>query len=111
MYKRQITDLVEGLVRLATTDALGGEIVNLGNPQEVSILEVANLIKKLAGSRSRMVFKPLPQDDPVRRKPDISKAKEILRWKPVTPLREGLQATIEYFRKILKVNISIRHGY
>jgi len=106
-----ITDLVEGLVRLATTDALGGEIVNLGNPQEVSILEVANLIKKLAGSRSRMVFKPLPQDDPVRRKPDISKAKEILRWKPVTPLREGLQATIEYFRKILKVNISIRHGY
>ena len=90
-----VTDMVEGLVKLMLTDGLEGEVVNLGDPNEVSIIETANLIKKLAGSNSKIVFKPLPRDDPVRRKPDISKAKKILGWKPATKLEEGLRKTIE----------------
>lgn len=97
-----IVDMVEGLMKLMATDGLGGETINLGNPDEVSILETAKLIKKLTGSNSKIVFKPLPQDDPARRKPDISKAEKILGWRPTTPFEEGLQKTIGYFRKIPK---------
>ena len=94
-----VPDLVEGLMKLMFTDGLAGEVVNLGNPDEVSILETANLIKNLTGSNSKIVFRPLPRDDPVRRKPDISKAKKILGWEPATELEEGLRKTIEYFRR------------
>ena len=85
-------------MKLMFTDDLNGEIVNLGNPNEVSVLEIANLIKKLTSSSSKIAFKPLPRDDPSRRKPDISKAKKLLGWKPTTSLEEGLRKTIEYFK-------------
>lgn len=88
-------------MKLMFTDDLGGEVVNLGNSEEVSILETAKLIKKLTGSDSKILFKPLPRDDPIRRKPDISKAKRILGWKPFIHLEEGLRKTIEYFREII----------
>lgn len=93
-----ISDMVGGLIKLMFTDDLGGEIVNLGNPKEVNILEIANLIKKMTNSGSKIAFKPLPRDDPARRKPDISKAKKLLGWNPTTSRVEGLRRTIEYFK-------------
>ena len=78
--------------------------VNLGNPGEFTILELATLVKELTGSASEIVFRPLPQDDPVRRCPDIALAKEKLRWEPAIPLREGLARTIGYFRQQLGRN-------
>jgi hypothetical protein len=77
------------------------EPVNLGNPGEFTILELAAMVKELTGTKSEIVFQPLPQDDPVRRRPDISLAKEKLRWEPTIPLRNGLTRTIEYFRSHL----------
>jgi len=93
-----ITDMVEGLMKLMFTDDLDGEIVNLGNPDEVSILEIANMIKKMTNSSSKITFKPLPRDDPTRRKPDISKAKKLLGLEPTVSLEEGLRRTIEHFK-------------
>jgi len=75
--------------------------VNLGNPGEFTILELAKKIIELTGSKSEIVYKPLPQDDPVKRKPDISLAKEKLNWEPKVALDEGLKKTIEYFSKII----------
>jgi len=96
-----VDDLIEGLVRMMDgPDAFTGP-VNLGNPTEFSMLELAEKIIALTGSRSRIVFKPLPQDDPLQRRPDISLAKEKLQWEPVTALEEGLNKTIAYFREIL----------
>jgi len=94
-----VGDLIEGLMRLMLKDGLSGEIVNLGNPDEITILEVARLVKRLTNSKSRIVFKPLPKDDPVRRRPDISRAKKLLGWEPKISLEMGLLETIEYFRK------------
>ena len=93
-----ITDMVEGLMKLMFTDDLDGEIVNLGNPDEVSILEIAKMIKKMTNSSSKIAFKPLPRDDPTRRKPDISKAKKLLGLEPTVSLEEGLRRTIEHFK-------------
>jgi UDP-glucuronate decarboxylase len=73
-------------------------LVNLGNPVEFTILELATMVKEPTGSKSEIVFKPLPQDDPVRRRPDITLAKEKLRWELTVPLRDGLTRTIDYFR-------------
>ncbi|MCX7816843.1 MAG: SDR family oxidoreductase [Syntrophales bacterium] len=98
-----VSDMIEGLVRLMNTpDAITGPI-NLGNPREFTILELAELIIKLTGSRSRIEFHPLPPDDPIQRKPDITKAKNVLTWEPRIPIEEGLKLTIEYFRKVLGV--------
>jgi UDP-glucuronate decarboxylase len=72
--------------------------VNLGNPNEFTILELANLVTKLTATKSKIIFKPLPQDDPKKRKPNITKAKKILKWQPNVELREGLDKTIEWFR-------------
>ncbi|MEW6221765.1 MAG: UDP-glucuronic acid decarboxylase family protein [Candidatus Hadarchaeota archaeon] len=94
-----VEDLVDGLVRLAFKGGLKGEVVNVGNPREVKVLEVAKLVKKITGTKSEIVFKPLPKDDPVRRRPDISKARRLLKWEPKVPLEAGLQKTIEYFKK------------
>jgi len=91
-----VDDLVDGIVRLLHSDEV--EPVNLGNPCEMSILHFAELINRLTGNQAGIVFKPLPQDDPHRRQPDISKARRILGWEPRVPLEEGLQRTIEYFR-------------
>ena len=72
--------------------------MNIGNPAERTVLEFAREIIRATGSRSRIVFRPLPQDDPRQRRPDITRARRILRWAPKVPLAEGLRETIEYFR-------------
>ena len=96
-----IDDMIEGLMRLMnTSDDVTGP-VNLGNPSEISILELAEKVIKITHSRSKIVFKTLPQDDPVRRCPDIRSAKKILKWKPRVSLDEGLEKTVVYFRKVL----------
>lgn len=91
------TDLVEGIYRLMMSDA--SQPVNIGNPDEKTVLEFAREIIRLTGSRSEVVFKPLPQDDPRQRKPDISRAKKLLDWEPRVSLAEGLGRTIPYFRQ------------
>ncbi len=96
-----IDDLVEGIYRLATYEDLEGEVFNLGNPEEYTVLELANLIREITGSRSEIVFKDRPADDPDRRRPDITKAKRILGWEPKTSVREGLRKTVEWFRERL----------
>lgn len=96
-----VDDLVEGLMRLMNvTQKLDGA-VNLGNPVETSMAEIAELIIELTGSRSQIVFRPLPQDDPRQRCPDISKAHELLHWRPKVPLQDGLKRTIAYFEGVL----------
>ena len=91
-----VSDLVEGIVRLLRADYSGP--VNCGNPTEVTILEFARRIKALTGSRSEIVFRPLPVDDPKVRQPDISRARTLLGWEPTVGLDDGLRRTIEYFR-------------
>lgn len=95
-----VSDMVEGLVRLMNSGDFTGP-VNLGNPTEFSIAELAQLVLQITGSKSEIVYTSLPQDDPIRRCPDITLAKEKLKWEPVTPLREGLEHTIEYFRRVV----------
>jgi dTDP-glucose 4,6-dehydratase len=91
-----VSDLVRGLVLLSRSDERYP--VNLGNPREMTILEFAKSIQRLIGADARIEFKPLPEDDPKRRRPDISKARRILGWEPVVSLDEGIRETIEYFR-------------
>ncbi len=96
-----IDDMIEGLLRLMnTSDDITGP-VNLGNPSEISILELAEKVLKITHSRSKIVFKTLPQDDPVRRCPDIRLAKKILKWSPKVSFNEGLENTAVYFKKVL----------
>ncbi len=95
-----ISDLVEGLVRLMNTEVFEGP-VNLGNPEEYTVLELAQKTLELTGSSARLVFKPLPQDDPQQRCPDISRAKRLLDWQPSVPLTTGLKETIRYFKEKL----------
>ncbi|HUV49622.1 MAG TPA: UDP-glucuronic acid decarboxylase family protein [Anaerolineae bacterium] len=96
-----VDDLIEGMIRMMSgPDDFTGP-VNLGNPDEFTILELAQKIIKITGSKSKIVFKPLPQDDPMQRKPDISLAKKKLKWQPVVKLDEGLKKTIKYFDEIL----------
>jgi dTDP-glucose 4,6-dehydratase len=94
-----IDDLVEGIVRLARTGY--PEPVNLGNPNEVTIRQFAEEILQLSGSTSGLVFQPLPQDDPRVRRPDITRAKELLGWSPQVERQEGLRRTLEYFRRLV----------
>jgi len=97
-----VDDLIEGFIRLmSTTDDFTGP-VNLGNPDEFTIRELAEQVIALTGSKSKLVFKPLPSDDPTQRCPDISLAKEKLRWEPDVKLQDGLVKTIEYFRTLIK---------
>ena len=99
-----VDDLIDGMVRMmnGTDDFVGP--VNLGNPQEFTILELAEKVIQMTGSKSNIVFRPLPQDDPLQRQPDISLAREKLGWEPGTALEAGLQSTIAYFRKVLQEN-------
>ena len=92
-----VDDLVSGLIAMMERDAAVPGPINLGNPCEFTILELAQIIVELTQSRSRLVFKPLPQDDPRQRKPDTGKAEALLEWSANTPLREGLERTIKYF--------------
>ena len=98
-----VDDLVDALVQLMeTSDDVTGPI-NLGNPMEFTIGELARKVIELAESQSEIMFKPLPSDDPMQRQPDINLAKSTLGWAPSTPLEEGLRRTIAYFRSTLKV--------
>ena len=97
-----VDDLVDGLIRLMNTpDVLTGP-VNLGNPGEFTIIELAEQVLELTGSSSEIHYEPLPQDDPQQRKPDIRLAGEALGWEPKIPLKEGLQKTIDYFDDLLE---------
>jgi len=97
-----VDDLIDGLIQLMrTSDDVTGPI-NIGNPVEFSMLELAQQVLDLTGSKSHVVHKPLPQDDPKQRQPDISKAQQLLSWKPRTPLKEGLKKTIGYFEALLR---------
>lgn len=98
-----VSDLVNGMVRMmATEDSFTGP-VNIGNPGEFTMIELANEILDITGSKSKLVYLPLPKDDPTQRQPDISLAKEKLNgWEPKVPLREGLVKTIDYFDTLLK---------
>ena len=96
-----VDDLIDGMIAMmATPDSITGPI-NIGNPQEFTILELANTVIDLTGSRSRVVHWPIPQDDPRQRQPDISKARELLQWVPHTQLKDGLVRTIAYFEELL----------
>jgi len=95
-----VSDLIEGVCRMMNTEGLTGPI-NIGNPSEFTIRELADMVVSLTGSRSEIVHRPLPQDDPVQRQPDISLARDKLGWQPIVPLKQGLAATIEYFAKVL----------
>ncbi|MCL6622479.1 MAG: SDR family oxidoreductase [Syntrophobacterales bacterium] len=96
-----VSDLVRGLVALMNTPEVYLP-VNLGNPEEFTILELARQVLEMTGSPSRLSFQPLPADDPVMRRPDITRARELLGWQPTIPLAQGLQATIPYFLETLK---------
>jgi UDP-glucuronate decarboxylase len=97
-----VDDMVEGITRMMNTPKGFTGPVNLGNPSEVSILELGRLIIAITGSSSRMIYKPLPQDDPERRRPDITLAQEKLEWEPTVALEDGIRKTIEYFEGIIK---------
>lgn len=96
-----VSDLVDGLCRMMASPAGLTGPVNLGNPVESTMLEIAENILRLCGSRSKLSFRPLPADDPRQRQPDISRASSSLGWKPVVSLEDGLSETIKYFRKLL----------
>jgi len=94
-----VDDMVKGLYFLGTTKNIAGEVINLGNPIEKNMLELAEIIKKLTNSPSSITYAPIDGDDPCRRKPDITKAKKLLNWQPSVGLEEGLNKTINYFRE------------
>ncbi|MCC5866480.1 MAG: SDR family oxidoreductase [Wenzhouxiangella sp.] len=96
-----VSDMVDGFIKLMATDDDVTGPINLGNPVEFSMLELADLVIQLTGSASKLVHKPLPADDPRQRKPDITRAENVLSWKPVTPLPVGLEKTIVYFEDLL----------
>ncbi|MFH7244453.1 MAG: UDP-glucuronic acid decarboxylase family protein [Spirulina sp.] len=97
-----VSDLVDGLMRLMNGDYMGP--VNLGNPDEYTILELAQAVQAMVNPGAELIYKPLPQDDPQRRKPDITKAKTFLNWSPTVPLQEGLVRTVEDFRQRMEAN-------
>ncbi len=91
-----VSDLIDGIYRLLMSNE--NNPVNIGNPHEISLLQLAEAVKRLTGSKSRIVFRPLPEDDPKVRRPDITRAKKLLKWQPKVDLEEGLKKTITYFR-------------
>jgi len=96
-----VSDLVRGLQALMGTSDITGPI-NLGNPEEFTMIELAELVREMTGSKSEIQFEPLPQDDPVRRRPDITRARQLLSWEPTVSLRDGLRLTIDYFDRLLR---------
>jgi len=92
-----VTDLLEGAIKVMGSNC--SDPINLGNPDEITILELAEKIKELTNSKSELIFKPLPSDDPKRRKPDIALAKKEINWNPIVDLHTGLLETISYFQK------------
>lgn len=94
-----VDDLVEGIFKISIAENLVGEVINLGNPEEYKIVDFAQIIKRLTNSKSPIIFKPLPQDDPKQRKPDIIKIKTTLKWEPKISLNEGLKKAINWFKE------------
>lgn len=97
-----VDDLLEAMTRVMNAPESDGMPINIGNPQEITINELARTIIELTGSRSRIIYQPLPQDDPLQRRPDITKARATLDWAPKVELREGLARTIGHFEKVLQ---------
>lgn len=95
-----VSDMVEGLHRAMFTDNIQGEVINLGNPIERTILEFAHIVIGLTGINTQLTYESLPTDDPKQRRPDITKAEQLLKWEPKVSLEEGLKETIEYFKRI-----------
>jgi dTDP-glucose 4,6-dehydratase len=95
-----VSDLIDGIVRLGKSEE--HDPVNIGNPVEFTILECAREVQALVGSQCAIEFQPLPQDDPTRRRPDITKAKKLLGWEPKVSLREGLALSLDYFKQFLE---------
>ena len=105
-----VDDLLEAMVRMmATPDGFWGP-VNIGNPGEFTILQLAETVLELTHSKSDLIFMPLPSDDPRQRRPDITAAQETLKWTPTTPLREGLAKTIDYFDNLLRTDPAFCRG-
>lgn len=98
-----VSDLISGLVKMMSTDNETNGPINLGNPNEFTMLELAELVIKFTKTQAKIVFRPLPQDDPTQRQPDISIAKENLNWKPLIGIEEGLNHTIKYFNDLLVI--------
>ncbi|HOK04960.1 MAG TPA: GDP-mannose 4,6-dehydratase, partial [Victivallales bacterium] len=96
-----VSDMIEAFVKMMATENTITGPINLGNPMEFTIFELAETIIRLTGSKSKIIYKELPQDDPIKRKPDISKAKKILSWEPKIQLEDGLRETISYFKKVI----------
>jgi UDP-glucuronate decarboxylase len=103
-----VDDLIDGLIKLMNTDDDCTGPMNLGNPREFTILELAQQVVKLTGSTSTFTRRPLPSDDPTQRQPDISKAKSLLGWEPGTPLDAGLQRTIDYFARPVRSGTKVK---
>lgn len=95
-----VSDLVDGLMKMMFSDKTKGEVINLGNPEEYTMIDLAKKIQKMTGTKSEIVFAPLPQDDPMQRRPDITKAKTVLGWEPKVTADVGLQKTIEYYKSL-----------
>lgn len=93
-----VTDQIEGLLRLASLDAARGQVINIGNVNEITVLALAEKVIGITGSSSTISFHPLPEDDPLRRQPDVARAKQVLGWEPKVPLEKGLVRTIEWIR-------------
>ena len=94
-----VDDLVEGVYRAAVAEGLGGTVLNLGNPEEVEVRRLAELVRELVGARVPIVHRPLPQDDPRRRCPDITRARRLLGWEPQVALVDGLRRTVDFFAR------------
>ena len=93
-----VTDQIEGLLRLAAVDEANGSVVNIGNDKETKIIDMARMVLNITGSASGITYHPLPEDDPMRRRPDIARARDLLDWEPKVSLEEGLRNTVEWFR-------------
>ncbi len=96
-----VSDLVKGLIALGETESIDGEVINLGNPDEKTMTELATIIKEMTASQSEIVYHEIDEDDPKQRKPDITKAHTLLNWNPEIDLRDGLKETIQYFKNAL----------
>ena len=94
------SDLIDGIVRLAASNV--SDPVNIGNPREMTVLEFAEAVRTAAGGGGQILFKPMPKDDPKQRRPDITRARELLGWEPRVSLEDGLRETIAYFRKVVR---------
>lgn len=96
-----VKDLVEGIFKISIEPNIAGEVFNIGNPEEYTVLELAEIIKEITNSKSQIEFLPKLEDDPQRRRPDITKIKTVVKWEPKTPLMEGLKRTINWFKSVI----------